>query len=129
MFKRSDAQSYDWFMPTLSYDDELECGDYKEITIMRIGNFDQRIRESGIPEHMKDTVLNYVMDGTPMGSFGTALFSNNLMETFACADSENFQAVGEYVNFIYNHAPMGCHGSLEKVNNWIYKGGLNETSK
>jgi hypothetical protein len=77
-----------------------------------------------VPEHCADGLLNYIENGTPVGSFLTALLSNDLRETYACADNINSHRVRDYVTFLYNYAPAQCWGSPARVEAWQARGGL-----
>jgi hypothetical protein len=76
--------------------------------------------KKGIPEHCADSLAGYITrDYKNVGGFLTALLSNNLKATFAMADDKNIGLVYNYLKFLYNYAPAGCWGSMEKVENWI----------
>lgn len=77
-----------------------------------------------VPRYMHDAVLRYIEHGIRPGHFLTALFSNDLMETFGRADESNTAAMREWVRYVYNCAPVGCHGSPGRVAAWIERGGL-----
>ncbi len=70
-------------------------------------------------ERTKKTITDYVDRGVPMGHFLNAVFANDLFGAFGRADDINKILIGQYVIFIYNYCPMGCHGSYEKLKNWI----------
>jgi hypothetical protein len=86
---------------------------------------DHRRHIDMVPEHCRDGLLGYIEHGHPVGDFLTALLSNNLKETFACADDVNAQHVRDYVDFLYNYAPAQCWGSKEAVEAWQLRGGIN----
>jgi len=73
-----------------------------------------------IPEHTKYDIDRYVNDKIPPGGFLEAVFSNNLCQAFGRADRENLNNLFDIVNYIYNHTPMDCWGSPEKVKEWLY---------
>jgi hypothetical protein len=77
-----------------------------------------------LPEHMREPVLDYIDKGYPVGSFLTALLSNDLRRTFECADDINGARVRDFVRFLYCHAPANCWGSPERVEAWQAQGGL-----
>ena len=79
-----------------------------------------------IPPHMHEGVQRYVMDGVPMGNFGTAVFSNNFMRTCRAADDINRAALFNWAQFLYSYVPIGCHGSLADVEHWIDNGGVHD---
>jgi len=77
-----------------------------------------------IPEHLWEGMKRYVLEGRPVGSFLTAVFSNDLFGAYARADDEAAAAVRDIVVYIHNECPIGCHGSVEKVAEWRGHGGL-----
>ena len=72
---------------------------------------------SGIPLYMQGSVYNYIEHGQPIGNFLTAVFSNDLMKAFACADKTNIESMREYATMLYS-APIACYGSEEKIAIW-----------
>lgn len=78
-----------------------------------------------LPDHMKKSVKEYIENGRPIGSFLTAVFSNNLVKSFGRADPTNFRHMDKWAAFLYNEAPTPCWGSEKAVAAWIKKGGLN----
>lgn len=48
-----------------------------------------------------------------------AVLSNNLIESFSCADDINSMMVRDLVFWLYNHAPSNCWGSPRAVSDWI----------
>ena len=83
-----------------------------------------KIDYSRLPEHMQASTRRYIEEGYPIGGFMTALFSNDLMESFGRADEINRAAMSDWVRFIYNDAPLGCHGSRELVREWHMHSGI-----
>lgn len=77
-----------------------------------------------VPHYMHGAVIRYIERGVPPGHFLTALLSNDLMKAYGRADEANTVAMPEWVRYIYNCAPCGCHGSPERVSEWIKRGGL-----
>lgn len=77
-----------------------------------------------IPEHMRGALRRYVMRGIPMGSFGSAILSNDFIDACGRADEENRPALFGWATFIYNFTPNACHGSPEKVQAWVDQGGI-----
>lgn len=74
--------------------------------------------------HMIGGIKRYVERGIPPGHFLTALLSNDLQKAVARADEENAAALVAWVKFIYLELPGGCHGSPERVKDWIEQRGL-----
>ena len=80
----------------------------------------------GVPNagYMAGGVERYIEQGIPPGHFLTALFANDLMEAFACADGNNRAAMWEWCVWLYNaRIPRDCRGSRENVQAWIEIGG------
>ena len=78
-----------------------------------------------IPQHMREGLFNYIMNGVPTGSFLTAVLCNNLRDSFAHADDINRHAIYAFVKFLYNDVPSQAHGSPFRVSDWIKQGGCN----
>jgi len=75
-----------------------------------------------LPDYMLDGTLRYFRDHHRAGGFLTALFSNDLMRAVALADTENAQALAQWVQFLYNYCPVSSYGSPEAVEAWIERG-------
>lgn len=78
----------------------------------------------GVPEHLRDGLRSYILQGLPPGGFLSAVLEHDLFQSFARADDESRAGLFGLVSWIYNHAPGGCHGNREKVTEWITEGGL-----
>jgi hypothetical protein len=89
---------------------------------------DESLRASasrcGIPEHMHDGIVHYILYGLRPGSFLFALVSGDFWEMARRADAENFAAFQSYAKFFYNDTPGGCFGSIEKVVDWMNHKGM-----
>lgn len=79
---------------------------------------------AGVREDTIRTINDFVKIGLPPGSFVQAVLENNLMESFGRADMGNRMALFEICEYVYNDIPSACHGSREKVKDWIERGGL-----
>lgn len=75
-------------------------------------------------DYMVDGVRLYIERGIPPGHFLTALFSNDLKESFKRADDANTAKMREWVGFVYWEMPWGSQGSPAHVSAWIDAGGL-----
>lgn len=71
-----------------------------------------------VPGHMRNGIARYIEHGVRGGDFQRALFSNDLKQSLDLADNINGQHIKSMVAWIYNYAPMGCHGSHEIVEGW-----------
>lgn len=74
---------------------------------------------SKIPDNMMISMREYIDNGRPMGGFLTSLFANDLYKTISKADGENIKIIKDYVLWMIWESPQGCHGSYEKVEEWI----------
>ena len=72
-----------------------------------------------IPSHTQGALERYINHGLRPGSFLEAVLSNDLFRAVGAADLANTLALTEIVKWLYNCAPIGCHGSEEKVHYWI----------
>ncbi len=82
------------------------------------------MEKRGLSVYVIPGLANYICTGQRVGHFLTALLSNDLKETFARADDYNATHIREYMMFLYNDAPGGCWGSVEKFKGWQEQGGL-----
>ena len=73
---------------------------------------------SELPESLRGGVQRYLEHGIPMGGFLTAVFANDLSQSFGRADENNRPRLFEICSWIYNYAPDNCHGSYELVSDW-----------
>lgn len=75
-----------------------------------------------VPEHMRASVGRWIEQGLPdptrMGAFERAVFSNDLVGAFGHADLTNTNAMHRWAAFLYNYAPIGSWGSLDKL--WLW---------
>jgi hypothetical protein len=86
---------------------------------------DQMTNYSRVPvRYMAEAVQRYIEEGVPTGSFLTALFSNDLIQAFRCADAVNTTAMREWAMFMVNEMPSDCQGSEAKVQAWKARGGI-----
>jgi len=77
-----------------------------------------------LPAHMRPGVKRYIEEGSPLGGFLTAVFSDRLIKSFELADDTNRLHMHDWAKFLWNHCPSDCWGSLKKVEAWIDDGGL-----
>lgn len=74
-----------------------------------------------VPHHMRDGYKLWIERGILPGSFGTAVLTNNLAESFARADHINEMYIKSTVSWLYNYAPSDCWGSQDKVKKYADK--------
>ena len=77
-----------------------------------------------IPDHLIDSIIEYVFNGRPCGGFLESVFSNDLTQAYGRADHKSMQGIPEIVKWLYNTAPRGCWGSKENYKLWVADGGL-----
>jgi hypothetical protein len=68
---------------------------------------------------IKESIDRYVAERVPTGGFLKAVLENDLMEAFGRADEDNRLDLFEICSYIYNNIPNICHGSPEKVKEWL----------
>lgn len=64
-------------------------------------------------------ICGYVNDHRPVGSFLTAVISNNLKEAFMRADDNNVKHMFDVVKLFYNEVPSPCWGSYKEMIDWL----------
>ena len=72
-----------------------------------------------IPENLKVSLDRYANSHIQVGSFLTAVLSNDLMGAFAKADPDSIPALHDIVGYCYNELPGACWGSPERVRAWL----------
>lgn len=77
-----------------------------------------------IPDYMRAGLARYMLRGTPPGHFLTNVLCNDLMGALGRADDANLAALSSYGYFLYNQAPNGSYGSVEKFKAWVAQNGL-----
>lgn len=65
---------------------------------------------------MEYGIRSYVEKRIRPGSFLSAILSNNLIESFRCADQNNAKVMHKWAAWIYNEMPLSMVGSQEKFN-------------
>ena len=61
------------------------------------------------------------LTASPPGDFLMAVLSNDLMESIGRADQGNLGDLFEICSYIYNKMPYNCHGSPNRVHEWLAK--------
>lgn len=72
-----------------------------------------------IPEHMHDSVVQYVLRGVHPGTFLSAVISNDLRAAVCHADEHNERRLVQWAKWFHNEAPANCHGSPEALRKWV----------
>ena len=90
-----------------------------QIIEKQIADLTYSAEKEGVPDHTINPLVMYIVYRIPPGGFLRAVLENDLMEAFGRADQTNALCMKNIVSFIYNYAPMQCHGSNPKVQAWI----------
>ena len=77
-----------------------------------------------IPVHMHGGVHRYIMHGIQPGDFLLNLLQGNGRQAISIADGKNKAAFPEWLVFIADAIPPECHGTPEKVSDWMNHKGL-----
>lgn len=72
-----------------------------------------------IPSYILFEMEEYAKKGKPPSRFLRCLFANDLFGVVGKADDYNIKIIPTYVSWVYNKAPIGCHGSYEAIEQWI----------
>ena len=71
-----------------------------------------------LPERLQPGMRRYVEDGGDVGSFLTAVLSNDLRNALLRADETNLELLLVIIRWLHNEAPDYCWGSVEAVKTW-----------
>lgn len=78
-----------------------------------------KMNECGVPLHLQDGFILYLIHGIEPGGCITAILANDLMESFGRADFQTSYNMKQICVFIYSYTPRECHGSYERVEEWM----------
>ncbi len=68
---------------------------------------------------IKESLDAYAKDRLPLGSFLTAVVANDLNKAVCHADPYNLCNIRDIVLYVYNELPAECHGSRDRVRDWL----------
>ncbi len=77
-----------------------------------------------IPLHMQEGIIKWVGLGIPSGAFLQHIIKSEYDMALLKADQINRSLIAEYETFFYKSTPALCHGSVEKHDAWVVRGGL-----
>jgi len=74
-----------------------------------------------LPKHMAQSMIDYFQIGWHPGGFLSAVLANDLVGAFAHADATNKPRIGDFINWLYWHAPGRPFGwgSYEAIDKWV----------
>jgi hypothetical protein len=79
----------------------------------------RRLIESNVPENLHEGLIAYMTERRPVGSFLTAVLSNDLQQAVTRADPITGRRLRETVLFLHNYAPAPSWGSPAAVTAWL----------
>lgn len=83
---------------------------------------------AAIPEHMIDSMTNWIEYGLPrpadMGAFMKAVLTNDLKRAAFHADEKNRAALVDWAVFLHNEVPSEAQGTIEALDRWHKRGGM-----
>jgi hypothetical protein len=79
----------------------------------------QRLIEAHVPESLHDGLVEYFAARRPVGSFLTAVLSNNFLEACTRADFYNARHLVEIARFLVHYCPAPAFGSPTAVDAWL----------
>lgn len=74
-----------------------------------------RAAHFGVPAHIRDGLIEFILQARPLGGFLEAVMDDKLVESFSRADNENIAGMFNTASFIYNEVPMDCRGKNRKT--------------
>lgn len=80
--------------------------------------------DRAIPKRITESIDRYVKTGALPGGFLRAVISNDLKNAIGSADDENKAVLDLIVMYMTWETPSKCWGSIVKMDNWAYLGGL-----
>jgi hypothetical protein len=78
-----------------------------------------RMIECQVPDHLHEGLVEYLAARRPVGSFLTAVLSNNLMDACVRADDLSRPHLVEIALFLLNYAPANAWGNEKAVFDWL----------
>lgn len=78
-----------------------------------------RLVSSGVPFHLHEGLIEYLVARRPVGHLLTAILSNDLTEACVRADPQVRPHLVDVVLFLVNYAPANAWGSDKAVTSWL----------
>ena len=92
------------------------------MSAQQIADHRRRMLEAQVPWPLHDGLVHYLVAHRPVGSFLTAVLSNDLMGAVARGDDTNRAHLHHIVSFLLNYAPDDCWGTPARVETWLNGG-------
>jgi hypothetical protein len=77
-----------------------------------------------VPQHLREGIRRYILQGVLPGDFLRAVISNDAVGTVMRADEVSFANLKAVVGWFESYAPIACRGSPEAMRTWNERGGL-----
>lgn len=71
-----------------------------------------------LPEFCREIVRLYVEEGCDPGQGWMMILKNQLNAIIYC-DAQHVAAMQDLVKWVHNYAPPRCHGSAERIQQWM----------
>lgn len=91
-------------------------------TIVNEVEYFQRLERAGVPEHLREGLVRYLVHRIQPGHFLMAVLENNLLQAIARGDEISCAALPALVRFLVNDAPGEASGSPATVREWLLAG-------
>jgi hypothetical protein len=72
-----------------------------------------------VPSHLRSGLVAYLTERRPVGSFLTAVLSNDLLAAVQRADADSWAGLGSVMRFLIFVAPSTAWGSEANVARWL----------
>lgn len=79
----------------------------------------EQLAHERVPEHLREGLTEYLVEGRPMGRFLTAVVENDLYEAYRRGDPASLEGLPRIMSFLIWHAPSSAWGSPAKVEAWL----------
>ena len=81
--------------------------------------FDWLMERHQIPEHTRETLVNYLMKGLEPGGFVTAMLAMDMQRAVYAADFVNGSNMQQIARWIIEYCPRGSWGDYPTVYHWL----------
>ncbi|WP_422073960.1 hypothetical protein [Tranquillimonas rosea] len=85
-------------------------------------DYDKQLADA-VPEHLREGLARYLLDGGMPGSFLRSFLQNDLFCTLGRADEVSLAALPAMMRFMHSCAPYAAYGNSHAVIAWSAKGG------